>query len=150
MNMFLDFFMTPTFLLALAGGILPAMIWLWFWLREDRAHPEPRVLLLFTFVGGMMAVPLVLHLESPIPILFGAYSVVTVIIWAALEEIVKFAGAYITALRTKAYNEPIDAIIYMLTVALGFSALENALFIFDPLVSGNIPDSIITGNLRFI
>ena len=47
-------------------------------------------------------------------------------------------------------NEPVDPIIYMITAALGFVALENALFIFGPLIGEDVTRSIITGNLRFI
>ena len=38
----------------------------------------------------------------------------------------------------------------MITIALGFSALENALFLLNPLADGSIIDSILTGNLRFL
>ncbi|MEK9175248.1 MAG: PrsW family glutamic-type intramembrane protease, partial [Patescibacteria group bacterium] len=36
---------------------------------------------------------------------------------------------YFTVLRTKYFNEPIDAMIYVIAASLGFAALENALFI---------------------
>jgi RsiW-degrading membrane proteinase PrsW (M82 family) len=38
----------------------------------------------------------------------------------------------------------------MLTVALGFSAVENALFLLGPLGSGDALHGILAGNLRFI
>jgi len=38
---------------AFVGGLLPALLWLWFWLRED-LHPEPRRILLLTFTAGMV------------------------------------------------------------------------------------------------
>jgi RsiW-degrading membrane proteinase PrsW (M82 family) len=38
----------------------------------------------------------------------------------------------------------------MVTVALGFSAVENALFLLNPLAQSNIAQTIITGDLRFI
>lgn len=69
---------------------------------------------------------------------------------ALIEEVMKFSAAYIVAFRSKAFDEPIDAVIYMVTAALGFSAIENALFLFNPLSSGNVLDTIITGNLRFV
>ena len=47
-------------------------------------------------------------------------------------------------------DEPIDAVIYMITAALGFSALENALFLFNLLDNGLFTQSIITGNSRFL
>ena len=38
----------------------------------------------------------------------------------------------------------------MIVVALGFAALENALFIFNPLVSGEYLSSAMTGGFRFL
>ena len=38
----------------------------------------------------------------------------------------------------------------MITIALGFSAIENALFIFNPLQDGYYTNSILTGNFRFL
>ncbi len=38
----------------------------------------------------------------------------------------------------------------MITIALGFSALENALFIFNPLQSGDTLNSFLTGTFRFV
>ena len=37
-------------------GIVPALVWLWFWLREDTKHPEPRSLILLTFFYGALSV----------------------------------------------------------------------------------------------
>ena len=47
-------------------------------------------------------------------------------------------------------DEPIDAVIYMITVALGFSALENALFLSNLISTSSFAQSIITGNSRFL
>jgi RsiW-degrading membrane proteinase PrsW (M82 family) len=41
---------------ALLSGILPALLWLWFWLKEDNLHPEPRSLLIGSFIAGMIVV----------------------------------------------------------------------------------------------
>ena len=29
-------------LFALIGGFVPALVWLWFWLKEDKQKPEPK------------------------------------------------------------------------------------------------------------
>jgi len=62
----------------------------------------------------------------------------------------KFAAGLIIVLWNKAVDEPIDVIIYMVTVALGFAALENALFIFNPLATGDTILAITSGQLRFL
>ena len=54
---------TNIFIFALLGGILPALFWLWFWIREDRLKPEPKGALLLAFIGGVLAVLLALFLE---------------------------------------------------------------------------------------
>src|SRR3990172_4645093 len=52
-----------TLIFAVFGGILPALFWLWFWLKEDREHPEPRGKIAASFLVGMGAVFLALPLE---------------------------------------------------------------------------------------
>ena len=46
---------SPALFIAILGGVLPALVWLAFWLLEDRCEPEPKRYLLGTFiVGGLM------------------------------------------------------------------------------------------------
>lgn len=137
------------FTYALVGGILPALLWLWFWLQEDKLHPEPRGRILFAFWGGMVAVALVYPIEKFIAAKYGLGGM-TIFLWAAVEEIAKFGAAWVTALRSKAFDEPIDALEYMITAALGFAAFENTLFILNPLLDGNGLGGMFAGNLRFI
>jgi len=137
-------------LAAFAAGFVPAVIWLIFWLFEDRRRPEPRRLIVETFLIGMFAVPLVLPLEKAaidvgIPVGFTLF-----LIWAATEELIKFALAFFFVLRNSAVDEPIDLPIYMISIALGFAALENTLFLLTPITNGALTESIVTGNLRFI
>lgn len=135
---------------ALLSGILPALLWLWFWLREDNLHPEPRSTLTRTFVAGISAVFIVLPLQIYITHITGKNSPEQYVLWAFTEEILKFSAAFFVAIVTDVMDEPIDALIYMITAALGFAALENTLFILNPLMEGDIVRSIITTNLRFI
>ena len=139
-----------SFIYALLGGLLPALIWLAFWLREDYKHPEPRGLILRTFLLGMVAVILVLPFQKVVEIFFPGMVLPAIILWVLLEEVFKFGAAYMGGLRSVEDNEPVDPIIYMITAALGFVALENTLFILGPLISDDITRSLITGNLRFI
>lgn len=137
-----------TLFYSLAGGIIPALIWLIFWLQEDKKRPEPRDLIMMAFLGGMLVIPLAIFLQK---VTYDEESLVlTFIAWATFEELLKFCAAYVLVLRRKEMNEPIDALIYMMTVALGFAALENALFILGPLHEGDVLGGVITGNLRFV
>lgn len=138
------------FIYALLGGILPALLWLRFWLYEDRPNPEPNRLILRTFLLGMFSISMVIPLQKMVVIALPANLIIQIVLWAALEEGFKFLAAYFGGLHSVEDNEPIDPLIYMLTAALGFVAMENTLFILGPLLGADATQSLITGNMRFI
>jgi len=141
--------MTPTiFAIAFVSGLIPALFWLWFWLREDKKNPEPLLLIAITFIAGMAVVPLALPLQRlALETYSGANLVWT---WVIIEEVLKYAVAVGIILWNRAVDEPIDMVIYMVTIALGFSALENALFLLTPLSVGDFLNSTLTGSFRFL
>lgn len=73
-----------------------------------------------------------------------------VIIAPITEELLKLILTYNVCLRRKVNDEPIDASIYMLTTALGFAAVETALFLTGPLSNGNIVNTLFAGGFRSI
>ena len=146
---------------ASAGGLFPALVWLWFWLREDNAHPEPKRLVALAFFAGSIAVALVIPLEQFAAAYIAAHPEfvsglqttgqnLTFIIWAAIEELFKFFVAAAVVLWRHEDDEPIDPVIYMVVVALGFAAAENALFLLSPLSGLTLAQTIITGDYRFV
>ena len=143
---------SQTVLYALLGGMLPAIIWLQFWLREDKDHPEPKGRIIYTFlVGGLAIIPvffvqvfLMLHLNVD------SHNLIYIFLAASTEEIFKYSAAYWTALRTRFFDEPVDAVVYTMTAALGFSAVENVLYVLQPLAIGDPLQGLVTGNFRFI
>lgn len=132
---------------AFLGGLLPAFIWLYLILKEDASHPEPRSLIAFTFLVGMVAVPIAAFLENYAVNLDLENNLPDVVYWIPLiEEVLKYAMAAIFILWRRAVDEAPDYIIYMITIALGFAAAENMLYIF------NSPDGNLAGvsHMRFI
>jgi len=127
---------------------LPPLLWLLFYLREDR-HPEPKLLLLLTFIGGMLSVVAAIVGECfLVQVLDGgscerginyvgqnAFALFLGI--AFIEEYVKYLVVKFLVLRREDFDEPVDGMIYMITAALGFAAVENALFIF-PLFNQSV------------
>src|SRR6185503_7758748 len=135
--------------LAIAGGVLPALAWLWFWLKEDSRHPEPRRLIALAFIAGMITVVIVI----PVQKFVAGYLVSQTAIfaaWSTIEEFTKYIVAWLVVLHRRENDEPIDAVIYMVAVALGFAGLENALFLLSPLSGDTVIQTVLTGNLRFI
>lgn len=149
---------SSTFFVAFLGGILPSILWLLFWLREDRLEPEPRQLIVSTFTAGMvatlvaLAVENIVHAYLPAPDQLSGelYVIPIVMVWATIEEVCKYSAAYLVALRRRDNDQPVDNMIYLITAALGFAAVENSLFLLDPVQSGDIIQSLVTGDLRFI
>jgi len=134
---------------AFLGGLLPSLIWLYFLLREDAKHPEPKTLIAFSFIAGMLAVPIALPLEQ-----FARWTmhdnVSILTAWALIEEVLKYVVAASLILWRNAVDETPDYVIYLITVALGFAAAENMLFLLAPLADGQMVATVFTGNLRFL
>jgi RsiW-degrading membrane proteinase PrsW (M82 family) len=155
--------LTTTIFFSFIVGFIPALIWLFYFLREDKKNPEPSGVIITTFVYGMITVPIALVFQQIVNALvlqgrsienlfFIDYvpALVTLILWASFEEVVKYVAAYKGGISKKANNEPIDPVIYMITAALGFAALENTLFVFTPFLDGSSLTAVLTGNLRFV
>ena len=136
------------FAIAFLAGLTPALFWLWFWLREDNTHPEPFLLIAISFIAGMAVVPIVLPLQKAAIGIYAGSNII--IVWVIIEELFKYAAALVLIFWNREVDEPIDMVIYMIVIALGFAALENALFIFNPLASGDLMSSALTGSFRFL
>ena len=137
-------------LYAILGGVLPAIFWLWFWLREEDAEDtEPRGLIALAFILGALTVAIAIWLEK------GSIAYVTdptsqVIVWAAIEEFLKLVGVSLIIWGSSAVDQPIDYPMYFIAVALGFAALENMLYLLHPLQVQGTVVGLLTGNLRFL
>lgn len=138
-----------TLIIAFIGGVTPTLVWLWFWLQENRRAPEPTGLIILTFIMGMLAVVLVLPIQEFIAT-FSLPEIKLITLWASAEELVKYAVVAVAVLGLKSVNKPIDYAIYMITGALGFAALENTLFLINPIELQDTTVGLLTGNLRFL
>lgn len=138
-------------------ALIPPLIWLVIYLREDE-HREPFYLIILTFFGGVGAAVVALFFQNmflsgldPVRQFLLVFAVV-----AVSEELVKFLAVKLLISKNPEFNEPIDAMIYMITAGLGFAAIENALFLyfqtFDSRVvfSENLLNGAQLSALRFI
>lgn len=110
-------------------GLLPGFAWLVFYLGED-PHPEPKRLIALTFLVGIAFGFFTIGIEQ----VFNGYmaaagiqelSILSLFSLAFIEEIMKFAAAHFVIAKSPAFDEPVDAMIYMIVAALGFATLEN-------------------------
>lgn len=150
---------------AIVGGLLPALVWLAFWLREDNEHPEPRRIVFTTFLLGAATIPgtMVLQLVASKVFLGGAHvqaaaewaplaTLLTLGVWALVEEISKLLAAYAGGLSRREDDEPIDATVYLIAAALGFSAAENFFYVFYELFisNGQVAVAIMSSSTRAV
>ena len=126
------------YVILIIAGFVPSLLWLHFYLGKD-VHPEPRRLIIETFFFGILLAPLAVAAQY----LFGwavggPTDSLVFFFWAAfVEEAVKFLAVYYLIIHKPDFDEPIDAMIYLITAALGFAAIENILVLFK-----NIPDGV--------
>jgi protease PrsW len=135
--------------IAIVGGIIPSLLWLWFWLKEDGKKSEPKGLLTFCFIIGMLLVFIVLPIQKFIQNTISVNEL-QIIGWASIEEIIKFLAVAIILYRTTYLDEPISWPIFLITTALGFAAFENILFLIKPLSLDQTTVGLMTGQLRFL
>lgn len=151
---------------AFLGSLLPALIWLAFWLREDSEHPEPRRVIFTTFLLGGATIPgtMVVQLVASRLFLNGAAiekvahwapvaALLTLVVWVTVEEVAKLMAAYAGGLSRREADEPIDSAMYLIAAALGFSAAENFFYIFYELFAsgdGQVAAAIMSSSGRAI
>jgi RsiW-degrading membrane proteinase PrsW (M82 family) len=138
-------------------GLTPSLFWLYFFARKD-CHPEPKNLIAQTFLMGIIISPVAIILQysfTQFASLFaGLDQSITqntsyFFVWAAVvEEAIKFYAVRMLILRNPEFNEPVDAMIYMITAGLGFAAMENILVMFRVFPDGT-QATLATWALRF-
>ena len=117
-------------------ALVPGIFWVWFYRRKDK-NPEPRKLIIKVFVIGMaITLPAIvfeyaaefffpfINAENLLTIVFASLFIV-----APIEEYLKYYVVKRVALKNKAFDEPIDGVIYGVVAGLGFASLENLIVI---------------------
>jgi RsiW-degrading membrane proteinase PrsW (M82 family) len=130
-------------------GILPSFAWLIFYLSEDK-KPEPKKTILLAFFSGAVTTVIVFLAQSLINQLLlklgiFEHSSVSFLVLASLEEVFKFLAVYYVISKRVEFDEPVDAMIYMITAALGFAAVENIAAAYN----APLPTILETTTLRF-
>lgn len=145
---------TIIFLIVL--GFIPSLCWLAFYLKKD-LRPEPKYLIARVFLMGIVFAPLAVAAQwlfrDAILNFKPTYEIQVSIwffLWAALiEEVVKFLVVKFVILYNPEFDEPLDAMIYMVSAALGFAAIENILVLFQAVPNGT-ETAIQIWLLRFV
>jgi len=133
-------------------GVMPCIVWLLFYLSQD-PHPEKisKILEVY-FLGGLTILPalfleIVLNPICEIQGIFLALFLCSIGI-GIIEEGMKLLPVKFRVLNSPHFDEPFDAIFYMIVSSLGFASLEN---LFAILKEEYIfPDAFVLTLIRFI
>lgn len=117
-------------------GVAPSLIWLFYYLRKD-VHAELKRWILIVFLLGMAVTPAVAGIQWFLSDFFAGLNLpqvwldVIIIFFATalIEELFKYFAAEIAIRKNPEFDEPVDAMIYMIVSALGFAAVENILIV---------------------
>lgn len=130
-------------LVTLAAILFGMGIWLYILRRYDRIEPEAlRYLITVALVGGLSSVAISALLNEFVSSALGIRSLlfadgrmasiggllVFCLFVGFNEEIWKATATVFTTRRLGNLNEPIDAMIYAMTVGLGFASIENLIY----------------------
>tara|TARA_B100000795_G_scaffold253440_1_gene223618 strand:+ start:77 stop:757 length:681 start_codon:yes stop_codon:yes gene_type:complete len=113
--------------------IVPSLLIILFFVKSDQ-FPEPnnQILKIF-FYGILLCIPAFI-INTVLGTFFanaGFNELLPSLLSAApVEEILKFIVLYYLVYKMKDFNEPIDGIVYGVTVSLGFATLENIYYVY--------------------
>ncbi len=119
------------------GATLPSLVLLRYFYKNDR-YPEPSKVLMVTFgLGVLITVPVGLWAalidqfgpQQASPMITAFYTAFFVA--AIPEEFFKYAVISCYSAKNKAFDEPMDGVVYGATASLGFATLENILYVAD-------------------
>ena len=133
-------------------GVLPSLIWLFYYLQKD-LHPEPKKMILKVFLWGALATVPTLFFQIFFSEALNQFQYLSVfyspeisaylpminnfvrwfIVIALTEEVFKYLAVRLTVFKSKELDEPLDVMLYMVVAALGFAGLENIFYLFSPI-----------------
>lgn len=124
--------------------LVPSFFWLWIYRLQDKEQPEPKSLIARLFLAGILiTIPAILLEWIFIPA--GLYQtsaitllglIVLVVLTSIIEEFLKYFVTKMICWKLCVFDQVIDGVIYSISVALGFSLIENFLY-FLPFVYSN-------------
>ncbi len=136
-------FLDMNFFIVIILGLLPSSIWLLFFLRKD-VHPEPKSMILKVFFLGALVAPIAAMDETGfqnllIDLKFDLSSTKFFLLYwflgvGLVEEILKYLVVRFAVLSHHEFDEPVDAMLYMVISGLGFAALENVLVVISQTI----------------
>ena len=121
------------YLLYLIFAIFPSLVWLSYYLRQDK-KPESKRMIIKIFILGMIVVLPTIVIEKGAADLYNFFKIYNPYLFfvlyvfigiAFIEESLKYLVVRFAVINNPEFDEPFDVLLYLIIAALGFAALEN-------------------------
>ena len=114
--------------------ILPSLLIVLFFVKSDR-FPEPTSQIIKIFMYGIFLCIPAFYINTALDEIYSNTNISEALIRsflsaAPVEEVLKFTVLYSLVYKMKDFNEPIDGIVYGVSVSLGFATLENIYYVY--------------------
>lgn len=114
--------------------ILPSLLIVLFFVKSDQ-FPEPTYQIVKIFIYGIFLCFPAFYLNNALLDIYTNAGISDQLSSSFLsagpvEEFLKFTVLYFLVYKMKDFNEPIDGIVYGVTVSLGFATLENIYYVY--------------------
>ena len=115
--------------------ILPSIVLVLYFIKSDK-FKEPNRIIIITFLFGVLITIPAGYLNSLIDKNFATGERFNDALLSGffgggpVEELLKFSVLYFYILKEKAFNEPMDGLVYGILASLGFATLENLQYVF--------------------
>ena len=114
--------------------ILPSLLIVAFFVKSDR-FPEPTSQIIKIFMYGIFLCIPAFYINTALDEIYSNTNISEALIRsflsaAPVEEVLKFTVLYSLVYKMKDFNEPIDGIVYGVSVSLGFATLENIYYVY--------------------
>jgi protease PrsW len=128
--------MLLTIAVVILVAVAPCIFWLWLIYKGDKYKPEPRWLIIRTFLFGMaIAIPVAVietllypkSAQGTLSLSSAAY--LSFVVAGATEEAAKLLVVRLSVYRSVHFEEPTDGLVYSAAAALGFASLENVIYL---------------------
>ena len=117
-------------------ALAPCLFMMWYFYHRDKYEPEPKKKILKIFLlGAVMVIPAAIVetilLSGLNAIISGIINIfiMSFIIIAPTEELLKFVAVKKWIYRSLEFDEVMDGIVYTVAASLGFATIENILYV---------------------
>jgi len=124
-------------------AVVPTLLLVWYYYKQDKQKPEPKGLIIKTFLLGIIITFPVIIVEifvsgfeeffSWFPLLYHFFR--AFIVAALCEEAFKLLVVKKYAYNKIHFDEIMDGIVYTIVASLGFACMENILYVMDGGIS---------------